>query len=68
MKIATFNVNSIRSQVCSKLGYLGLRLDEERNKSKELIISEKNTKPAVLVVPTNEELMIARETIRVLTA
>lgn len=62
------NVPLIRARVCSKLSHLGLRLDEGRNKSNELIISEKNTKPAVLVVPTNEELMIARETIRVLNS
>jgi len=60
------NVPLIRSRTCSKLGYLGVRIDEKRNKSNELIISEGNTKPAVMVVPTNEELMIARETIRVL--
>lgn len=61
------NVPMIRSRACSMLGYLGVRLDENRNKTNELIISERNSSPAVLVVPTNEELMIARETIRVLT-
>jgi len=62
------NVPLIRSRVCSKLGHLGVRLDEASNKSNELMISEKDTKPVVLVVPTNEELMIARETIRILNA
>ncbi|MDO9542570.1 MAG: acetate/propionate family kinase, partial [Kiritimatiellia bacterium] len=61
------NVPLIRSRVCSKLSYLGVHLDEGQNKSNELIISKKDTKPIVLVVPTNEELMIARETIRILT-
>jgi acetate kinase len=60
------NVPLIRSRVCSKLEYLGVRINEERNKSNEVTISEGGTRPAVLVVPTNEELMIARETIRVL--
>jgi len=60
------NVPMIRARVCSKLEYLGIRIDEDRNKSKELIISAANTKPVVMVIPTNEELMIARETIRVL--
>jgi acetate kinase len=60
------NVPLIRARVCSKLEYLGIRLDENRNKSNEVTISEGDTKPVVLVVPTNEELMIARETIRVL--
>lgn len=62
------NVPLIRSRVCSKLSHLGIRINEERNKSNELIISDENAKPAVLVVPTNEELMIARETIRVLNS
>jgi acetate kinase len=62
------NVPMIRSRVCAKLEYLGIRLDESRNKSNELVISQGDTKPTVLVVPTNEELMIARETIRVLKA
>ena len=60
------NVPLIRSRVCSKLGFLGVKIDENRNKARELVISESDTKPAVLVVPTNEELMIARETIRLL--
>lgn len=62
------NVPLIRSRVCSKLGHLGVRLDEGHNKSNALIISKGDTKPAVLVVPTNEELMIARETIRILNS
>jgi len=60
------NVPMIRSRVCSKLEYLGIQIDEDRNKARELVISKADTKPAVLVVPTNEELMIARETVRVL--
>jgi len=62
------NVPLIRSRVCSKLSHLGIELNEAHNKSNELIISRGDTKPVVLVVPTNEELMIARETIRILNA
>ncbi len=62
------NVPLIRSRVCSRLSHVGIELNEAANKSGELVISEKNAKPVVLVIPTNEELMIARETIRVLTA
>jgi acetate kinase len=62
------NVPLIRSRVCSKLGYLGIELNEDHNKSNELVISKADAKPVVLVVPTNEELMIARETIRVLNS
>ena len=62
------NVPLIRSRVCSKLSHLGIELNEAHNKSNELIISRGDRKPVVLVVPTNEELMIARETIRILNA
>lgn len=62
------NAPQIRSRVCAQLGYLGIQIDEHRNQARELIISKDGDRPAVLVVPTNEELMIARETIRVLNS
>ena len=60
------NVPRIRSQVCEKLEFLGVRLDAARNKTHETIISRDGAAPVVMVVPTNEELMIARETESVL--
>jgi len=60
------NVPLVRSRVCSKLSHLGIKFDEDRNKSKELVISAEDEKPVVMVIPTNEELMIARETMRIL--
>jgi len=60
------NVPRIRAMVCCKLTFLGVHLDQARNKSNEQIISTAGTTPAVLVIPTNEELLIARETLRVL--
>ncbi len=56
----------IRSLVCKKLTFLGIRLDEARNNEHAENISEPGSKPSVLVIPTNEELVIARETERVL--
>ncbi len=56
----------VRSLVCEKLTFLGVRMDEARNEANEGNISEPGTQPAVLVIPTNEELLIARETARVL--
>lgn len=55
-----------RRAVCEKLSFLGVKIDPKKNNSpaKEKIISTKNSKVKVLVVPTNEELMIARETYR----
>ncbi len=56
----------IRSMICDYLGYLGVSIDEEANKKRgeEVVISTKDSKVSVLVVPTNEELAIARETVR----
>lgn len=56
----------IRSMVCGYLGYLGVRLDEEKNtkSAEERIISANTEGTKVLVIPTNEELAIARETRR----
>ncbi|MDR0978732.1 MAG: acetate kinase [Lachnospiraceae bacterium] len=53
-----------REMICEYLGFLGVDLDKEVNnvKSKELEISKKDSKVKVWIVPTNEELMIARET------
>ncbi len=54
-----------RKDVCSSLTYLGVKLDEEKNnvRGEERIISADDSKVQVLLVPTNEELAIARETL-----
>jgi len=54
----------IREMICSYLGYLGITLEEEQNqkRGKELVISTADSRTKVLVIPTNEELAIARET------
>lgn len=53
-----------REAICSHLKFLGVELDLEKNnvKGKEGEISSPNSKIKVYIVPTNEELMIARET------
>jgi len=55
----------MRKDVCSRLTYLGVKLDEEKNnvRGEERIISADDSKVQVLLVPTNEELAIARETL-----
>ncbi len=50
----------VRKHVCDSLGYLGISLDEEKNEKNDLDIGTGKTR--VLVVPTNEELAIARDT------
>lgn len=54
----------VRSQICSYLGYLGIELDGEANgkRGEDIVISIPGAKTKALVIPTNEELAIARET------
>lgn len=56
----------IRRNVCEYLNHLGLRLDPKKNKKNALTISSKKSKVKVLVIPTNEEEQIAKETLKVL--
>ncbi len=55
-----------RSTVCEYLGYLGVTIDAQANseRGEEIRISTEDSKTQVWVVPTNEELAIARETVR----
>lgn len=58
----------VRKAVCDNLSYLGIEIDEELNKIRSgdpRRISTPNSKVEVLVVPTNEELVIARDTFRI---
>ncbi len=59
------NSVSMRERICAYLGYLGVKLDPEANgkRGKEIKISTEDSKVAVYVIPTNEELMIARDTL-----
>lgn len=59
------NNSAVRAGVVKHLKYLGVELDEEANKirGEEKLISTANSKVKVYVVPTNEELAIARETV-----
>ena len=55
-----------RKAICEKLEFFGVKIDEEKNKTRgeEAEISSKDSKIKVYTIPTNEELMIARETMR----
>ena len=59
------NVCIVREKVCAYLGYLGVELNKEANaiRGEEITISTPDSKVKVMVVPTNEELAIARETV-----
>lgn len=60
------NQINIRKGICERLGFMGVELDENRNnvRSEETLISKDSSKVRIYVIPTNEELMIARETKR----
>ena len=60
------NDAAVRETACSNLDYLGVEIDPALNESaeREKIISSDKSRVIVMVVPTNEELMIARETVR----
>ena len=60
------NDPEVRKDVIDHFGYLGAAIDEEQNKCRgvERVVSTADSKVKVLVVPTNEELMIARDTER----
>ncbi len=60
----------IREEICENyLGYLGVKIDKEANdvKGEERIISTPDSKVTVMVIPTNEELVIARDTKEIIT-
>jgi acetate kinase len=61
----------VRQEVCRDLEFLGIYLDDEANRRSnrsDRLISRLNSGVAVLVINTNEEIVVARETVRVLTA
>lgn len=63
------NQSSMREQVCAGMEYMGVKLDVEKNKTvrgEEAVISAPDSKVTVCVIPTDEELMIATDTMNLL--
>lgn len=63
------NQSSMREQVCAGMEYMGIKLDVEKNKTvrgEEAVISAPDSKVTVCVIPTDEELMIATDTMNLL--
>jgi len=56
------NSSEVRKEVCSNLEFLGIQIDDSKNKNSEEVISVQGSKVAVLKIPTNEELVIALDT------
>lgn len=64
------NSPSVREHICKNLTALGIELDIDKNNEpsgSERFVSTENSKVKIMIIPTNEELMIAREAKRVLT-
>lgn len=57
----------LRSEVCKYFGYMGIKIDEEKNKlrGEEVEISTPDSAVKVYVIPTNEELAIAKDTLEI---
>ena len=64
------NDGGVRAGVCEYLGYLGVKIDAEKNKKRgqEIMLSTEDSKVQVWMVPTNEELMIAQDTAELVKA
>ena len=60
------NNSEVRAMIAQYIGYLGTNIDLEKNKvrGEEIILSDEGSAVVTMVVPTNEELAIARETVR----
>jgi len=56
----------IRQRICNGLGYLGLQVDATRNAQHAPIISTDSSRVVVRVIPTDEDLIIARHTRRLM--
>ena len=64
------NGKEMREAICADLDNLGITIDHDKNnvRGKETVISKDGAKVAVLLIPTNEELMIAKDTVSIVKA
>ena len=63
------NDPELRKYVCGNLSFIGVEIDDAQNKlrGKEVKISTENSRVNVYVIPTNEELAIARDTLAIIS-
>ena len=64
------NQTGLREEACKKLEYLGIKINKEVNdkvRGEEAIISTDDSKVKVVVVPTDEEIVIARDTMELVS-
>ena len=62
------NQTGLRGDICKELSYMGIELDEEANKvrGEEKVVTTENSKVKVVVIPTDEEFMIASDTMNLI--
>lgn len=60
------NGYDVREAICADMDYLGVKMDNEKNKvrGKEVDVATEDSRVRIFVIPTNEELVIARDTLR----
>lgn len=61
------NSLEVRAEVCKDLEFLGIEIDELKNEEKREVISTDNSRVKVLRIPTNEELVIALDTAKIVS-
>ena len=61
------NDATVRADICEGLTNLGFKIDPERNHNRETIISTDDSEVTIMLIPTNEELVIARDTERLVS-
>ena len=62
------NNNDLRMRVMKDMEFLGAEIDAEKNNGRgEMVISKDSSKVTICVIPTNEEIMIARDTLDLVT-
>lgn len=61
------NDPTVRADICEGLTNLGFKIDPEKNKARETVISADDSPIKILLIPTNEELVIARDTARLVS-
>jgi len=61
------NSKEVREEVCKEMEFLGINLDDLKNQNNDEIISAENSKVSVMRIPTNEELVIALDTAKIVS-
>lgn len=61
------NSKEVREEVCKEMEFLGIQIDDLKNQNNEEFISKENSKVSVMRIPTNEELVIALDTAKIVS-